>query len=336
MKPAKTEKLHVTTWQQEMARAVTDPRDLLRRLGLPESTISLDAADEFSVRVTDSYIARMKPGDLQDPLLLQVLPHRNEKLISSGYLLDPVGDAASMVVPGVIHKYHGRVLLITSKACALHCRYCFRRHFPYSESNPQAGDWAEAINYITANTSITEVILSGGDPLSLADSRLSALVNMLDAIPHLQRLRLHTRLPVALPSRVNDSLLRCLAKLRLPVVMVIHANHPNELSAEVCHALKDVTEAGVTLLNQSVLLKEVNDQVETLCNLSEALFAARVLPYYLHLLDKVQGAAHFDISEARARSLHKKLRDRLPGYLVPRLVRECEGDLAKQNKENQS
>jgi len=199
----KAEFLHVTTWQQEMARAVTDPQELMQRLDLPVSMIDYDATDDFSLRVPDSFIARMKPGDPYDPLLLQVLPQRQEGLLVSGYQLDPVDDTRSMVVPGVIHKYHGRVLLITSRACALHCRYCFRRHFPYSESNPQAGEWVEAIDYIAADSTITEVIFSGGDPLSVTDNRLSSLVTRLEAIPHLRRLRFHTRLPVVLPSRIN-------------------------------------------------------------------------------------------------------------------------------------
>ncbi len=302
----------------------------MRRLELPDSAVDRMANLDFPLRVPESFIARMEPGNLRDPLLLQVLPHNQETRLVPGYHQDPVGDQASMVVPGVIHKYRGRVLLIAAASCALHCRYCFRRHFPYAEANPKSDQWGRALDYIASDSTVNEVILSGGDPLLLADSRLSVLIGRLETIPHLRRVRIHTRLPVVLPSRVNKTLLRWLGQGRLQMVMVIHANHPNELDETVHVALQKIATAGVTLLNQSVLLKGVNDRVETLNELSEILFSAGVLPYYLHLLDKVQGAAHFEVSEERALSLVEAMRSSLSGYLVPRLVRERQGAPAKQ------
>lgn len=330
MIPTKPELLHTAPWQREMAKAVTEPQELIRRLDLPCSAVDLEANSDFPLRVPESFIARMEQGNPRDPLLLQVLPQGRETRFVSGYHLDPVGDQASMAVPGVIHKYRGRVLLVATASCALHCRYCFRRHFPYADANPKSDQWRAALSYIAGDSTIREVILSGGDPLLLSDSRLSNLIDRLETIPHLRRVRIHTRLPVILPSRVDGALLRWLGKGRLPMVMVIHANHPNELDGTVGQVLQKIAAAGVTLLNQSVLLKGINDRVETLNNLSEMLFSAGVTPYYLHLLDKVQGAAHFDVGEEAALSLMEAMRNSLPGYLVPRLVREREGAPAKQ------
>ena len=312
-----------------MAQAVTEPVELLRSLQLPASLADGMAGQRFPLRVPRGFIRRMKPGDPRDPLLLQVLPQLQENRLVDGFREDPVGDLASMAVPGVIHKYRGRVLLVTTGVCAIHCRYCFRRYFPYAETNPRRGEWAVALAYIAADPSIEEVILSGGDPLLLADEHLARLSGRLQQIPHLRRLRIHTRLPVVLPSRIDDSLLCWLGKSDLQVVLVIHANHPNELDEAVAEALADLAGAGATLLNQSVLLRGVNDDVETLSALSEKLFSSGVMPYYLHLLDKVEGAAHFDVTEERALALLTGLRNRLPGYMVPRLVREREGAPAK-------
>jgi len=230
-----------------------------------------------------------------------------------------------MVVPGVLHKYHGRVLLMATGACAVHCRYCFRRHFPYAEANPVVDRWRQALDYIAGDDSIAEVILSGGDPLSMSDRRLADLTRRLDAIPHLRRLRLHTRLPIVLPERVNDELLDWLGATRLKTAVVVHANHANEIDSSVIAALSRLKASGAELLNQSVLLRGVNDSTEALMALSEKLFEAGVLPYYLHLLDKVQGAAHFEVEETAARCLMAELSRQVPGYLVPRLVREIPG-----------
>lgn len=314
-------------WQRELARAITDPEELIQILGLDRALLvpARRAAGVFGLRVPRGYVARMRPGDPADPLLRQVLPIIEETESVAGFGVDPVGDLAAMVVPGVLHKYHGRVLLTATGACAIHCRYCFRRHFPYGDANPATDHWRAALAYIEADPSIGEVILSGGDPLTLTDARLAVLVERLGTIAHVARLRIHTRLPVVLPERVTDELLALLARTRLKSVVVIHANHAHEIDAAVADALARLRDAGVARLNQSVLLAGVNDNVDALVDLSEALFAADVLPYYLHLLDKVAGAAYFDVAEARGRELIDQMQQRLPGYLVPRLVREEPG-----------
>jgi EF-P beta-lysylation protein EpmB len=275
--------------------------------------------------VPQGYAALMEPGNPYDPLLRQVLPSGAEDEVHPGFSADPVGDAAAALAPGLLQKYRGRALLVTTPACAIHCRYCFRRHYPYGDQGLGAGGAGPAIARIAADPSLTEVVLSGGDPLMLDDSDLLGLILGLAAVPHLERLRIHTRLPLVLPSRVTPALCRNLAQVRLQVVTVIHANHPRELSAAAETALEDLRRAGVVLLNQSVLLRGVNDDADTLCNLSNGLFRLGVLPYYLHLLDRVQGAAHFEVPPKRAMALMAAIRLRLPGYLVPRLVREEPG-----------
>jgi EF-P beta-lysylation protein EpmB len=318
-------------WQRELAAAVRDPAALLARLGLAAADVPglAGAAADFPLLVPEPYLARIRPGDPRDPLLLQVLPQGRELEPAPGFGPDPLGERAAMTVPGVLHKYRGRVLLVAGGACAVHCRYCFRRHFPYGEAHPAPDAWGAALDYLAARPEVSEVILSGGDPLLLPDRALARLAGRLAALPHLRRLRVHTRLPVVLPSRVQPSLLDWLAGGRLQPVVVIHANHPRELDGAVAHALADLAGAGVRLLNQSVLLRGVNDDAAVLAALSEALCEAGVLPYYLHLLDPVQGAAHFQVPQPEARALHAALRARLPGYLVPRLVREEPGAPAK-------
>ncbi len=320
------------TWQAELALAITDPAELLAALDLGEEWLSAAraAARLFPLRVPRSYVARMRRGDPHDPLLRQVLPLDLEFESVESYTADPVGDRAALYPGGVLRKYRGRALLIATGACAVHCRYCFRRHFPYGEANASVDSFAQALAHIAADATIREVILSGGDPLTLSDRRLRAFTDALARIAHVRRLRIHTRLPIVLPARVDAGLLAWLASVRRPVVMVVHANHANEIDFVVERALRELRGIGITLLNQSVLLRGVNDSGRSLADLSEALFAAGVLPYYLHLLDRVQGAAHFEVSMARARAIMARLRERLPGYLVPRLVRERPGDLAKQ------
>lgn len=287
------------------------------------------AAAGFALRVPRGFVARMRRHDPRDPLLLQVMPLAAENQPVHGFSLDPVGDMASRAGGGLLHKYQGRALLVATGACAIHCRYCFRRHFPYGEESALASGWQSAIAAIREDASIGELILSGGDPLSLSDRRLTQLTDALRDIPHVQRLRIHTRYPIVLPERVDAGLLKWLSDLPLQKVVVIHANHANELNQEVRDACRELTAANVTLLNQSVLLAGINDSVDALAALSEALFAARVLPYYLHLLDRVQGAAHFEVDEPTALRLHADLMQRLPGYLVPRLVREVPGAASK-------
>jgi len=317
----------VPAWQSALARAIRDPAELLAAVGLGQEWLpaAQAAARLFPLRVPCGFVARMRPRDPHDPLLRQVLPLAEECLAVEGFGDDPVGDHAAMVAPGVLHKYEGRVLLTLTGACAVHCRYCFRRHFPYADANPAADQWRGTLEYIAADESISEVILSGGDPLTLPDRRLAGLVRELATIPHLRRLRLHTRLPIVLPERVDDALLDWLGAAGPKTVVVVHVNHANEIDALVRDALARLKRAGVELLNQSVLLRGVNDSAGALVRLSEALVEAGVLPYYLHLLDRVRGAAHFEVPEEEARRLMAQLHRCLPGYLVPRLVREIAG-----------
>lgn len=327
MIPTTVQGKNVPAWQRALAQAIRDPAELLQGLGLDPSLAAgrVASARRFPLRVPRGYAARMTPGDPDDPLLMQVLPRTLEDNEVSGFEADPVGDHAAMSRPGVLHKYHGRVLLVTTGACGIHCRYCFRRHFPYSEANPRPDQWGDAIDYIASDTSIREVILSGGDPLSLPDTTLSDLVARLEAIPHLTTLRIHTRMPVVLPERVDTNLTRWLLGTRLQRVVVLHANHPNELDTVVGAACERLRAAGAVLLNQAVLLRGVNDSVEPLAELSNRLFAFGALPYYLHLLDPVRGASHFEVSDFEGGRLIADLARILPGYLVPRLVREQPG-----------
>lgn len=322
---------HISAWQRELAQVITDPAELLRILELDPALLPAArmAAVRFPLRVPRGFVERMGKGDPNDPLLRQVLPLAAELESNPDFRADPVGDQAALAAPGVLHKYHGRVLLLVTGACAVHCRYCFRREFSYAESRASADEWRPALNYLANDASLREVILSGGDPLSLSDRRLGALLMALDRIPHLERLRVHSRQPIVLPERVDDGLLEVLNRTRLRRVLVIHANHPQEINHRVRAALARLAAAGVILFNQSVLLRGVNDSAATLVELSEALFAARVLPYYLHLLDRVRGAAHFEVKETEASAIMKVVRQRLPGYLVPRLVREQPGQPTK-------
>jgi EF-P beta-lysylation protein EpmB len=314
-------------WQSDLLDSFTQAEELMSYLGIELSwqPVSREASERFPFRVTRSYAARMEKGNVDDPLLRQVLPLKDELAHQPGYLADPVGDVASIAAPGVLHKYRARALLITTGSCAINCRFCFRREFPYNQSQLSKQMENAGLAYIAKDRTIREVILSGGDPLILRDSRLNILLQKIAAIPHVRRLRIHTRLPVVLPSRITAKLIDCLRRTRLQTIIIIHANHANEVNDEVAAALGELRRAGIALLNQSVLLRSINDRTETLIELSEALFQAGVLPYYLHLLDKVSGAAHFDVSLREAAVLHRAMREQLPGYLVPRLVRERAG-----------
>lgn len=319
------------SWQQALAKSVSDADELLLQLGLSGELdgIAKDKIRQFPLRVPQSYINKMRFGDKTDPLLRQVFPLIDESYEVTGFNFDPVGDQFAVTGPGVLQKYQGRALLVTTGACAIHCRYCFRRHFPYGDSNPLASQWSQTLKQLEADTSINEVILSGGDPLSLSDDKLARLVSDLETIPHLKRLRIHTRLPVVLPERIDSALLSWIGNTKLKVVMVIHANHANEIDSEAEQALSSLKQAGCLLLNQTVLLKGINDSEAALVELSERLNDANVMPYYLHLLDKVAGAHHFDVPEEQAVELVDTIRKALPGYLVPRLVREQQGEASK-------
>lgn len=318
-------------WQELLRDAITDPAELIEVLDLDPALVepARRVTARFGLKVPRGFVARMRRGDPADPLLLQVLPLGAEAEEVAGFTSDPVGDLAALAGPGLLHKYAGRGLLVTTGACGVHCRYCFRREFPYAEQSAGGARHAAALDAIRADPSLREVILSGGDPLSLSNSRLAALAAGLADIPHVERLRIHTRQPVVLPERVDAGLLDWLGSLRLTAVMVVHANHAAEIDGGVEAALRAVAGRGVMLLNQSVLLRGVNDSVAALTALSERLARAGVVPYYLHLLDRVRGTAHFEVPEAQARVLLETLRQRLPGYLVPRLVREEPGSGSK-------
>lgn len=318
-------------WRQSLRDAVTDPHELLALVGLPHLAGRLPEADAgFALKVPRGFVARMRQGDPNDPLLLQVMPQLAELDDAPGFVDDAVGDLDAIAGHGVLHKYAGRALLIAAGSCAVNCRYCFRRHFPYAEELAASHAWREAIACLVADTSIREVILSGGDPLVLSTQKLTELTQALRTVPHIIRLRIHSRLPVVLPERIDDVFVRWLSGLPLQRVVVLHANHPNELDASIDAACSRLREAGATLLNQSVLLRGVNDDAAVLVDLSERLFACGVLPYYLHQLDRVRGTAHFEVSDARARELVGTLHAQLPGYLVPKLVREVPGEHAKR------
>ena len=319
-------------WQQALREAVRDPRELLDLLGLDRLAprLSDEAMVQFPLRVPRGFVARMRRGDPSDPLLRQVLPLDDEMRPMPGFGLDAVGDGAAKTAPGVIQKYRGRALLVATGSCAIHCRYCFRRHFPYAEETAARDGWREAVDLIRQDASIEEVLLSGGDPLSLSNGKLAELTGALADIPHLRRLRIHSRLPIVVPERIDDGLLGWLSALPWPVTLVVHANHANEFDGTVDAALGRLRAAGVHLLNQAVLLRGVNDSVDALAALSERGFRAGVLPYYLHQLDRVAGVAHFEVDDAHARALHAGLAARLSGYLVPRLVREIPGDTGKR------
>ncbi|MDX2458282.1 MAG: EF-P beta-lysylation protein EpmB [Gammaproteobacteria bacterium] len=317
---------HRPIWQTLLAQAVKSTDELFTLLQIdPAQLKTRTFTNNFPLRVPHGFVQRMNKGDSRDPLLLQVLPVQQETVATDGFLCDPLEELDSMPIPGLLHKYRGRALLTVTGACAIHCRYCFRRHFPYADANPTIDHWQPSIKYIERHPDITELILSGGDPLTLTDARLQSLTDELASIDHLRTLRIHTRLPIVLPERIDTGLLSWLESQKLKVVIIVHCNHPNEIDAGVIEAMNQLSRAGVILLNQSVLLQEINDDATTLINLSESLFSARVLPYYLHQLDRVQGAAHFEVDTATARKLIAEVSASLPGYLVPRLVREIPG-----------
>jgi EF-P beta-lysylation protein EpmB len=317
----------IRRWQQDLQSAYTNIDELLRFLKLDANELSehYRAANDFSLLVTRSYAERIKKSDWNDPLLRQVLPDPDELKTTEGYFSDPVGDAQASQSPGLIHKYHGRILIITTGACAIHCRYCFRREFPYSDNSANRSQIANIQQYLADNPDVTEAILSGGDPLMLSDSKFQHLFDSLSDNQQIKRIRIHTRLPIVLPNRITKHLLSTFKSSTKKVVMVIHANHPNELNDEVEDALLALKNIGVTLLNQTVLLKKVNDNASTLTQLSTRLFECHTLPYYLHMLDKVNGAMHFDSSTHHAHAIYAQIQKQLPGYLVPKLVQEEAG-----------
>lgn len=321
------------SWQQQLRDVVTDAGELLSLLALSAENVGLSeaASKDFPTRVPRSFIRRMQRGDANDPLLRQVLASRAELEFTPGYSSDPLAETGQAnPQPGIIHKYQGRVLLLVTGTCAVNCRYCFRRHFPYEDNRNSRAQWREALAYIAQDKSISEVILSGGDPLVATDGVLRELAEAVAAIAHVKTLRIHTRLPIVLPTRVNEGLRSAIGSTRLKLVVVVHCNHPNEIDTEVTEALRALRKWNATLLNQAVLLEGVNDKADTQVALSNALHGAGVLPYYLHLLDPVQGAHHFNVTEPEGIAIVREMTARLPGYLVPKLVREVPEEPSKR------
>tara|TARA_B110000438_G_C15761094_1_gene627317 strand:- start:230 stop:1336 length:1107 start_codon:yes stop_codon:yes gene_type:complete len=320
-----------SSWNQVLAGATKDVKSLLTQLDIPVSDLNLrqQACLDFPLLVPQPFIDKMEKGNANDPLLLQVLPQSAELESVEGFINDPLAEKHTNLQKGLIHKYHGRVLVLLSTGCAVNCRYCFRRHFPYNENRIGKNDWQAILDYVAQDTSIEELILSGGDPLMLSDQQLAKFIKQAEAIPHLERLRIHTRLPVVIPQRITENFVEILHSSRFDCAIVLHINHSQELDHTLSTRLLKLRTAGITLLNQAVLLRGVNDTVEAQVSLSKTLFKAGILPYYLHLLDKVKGAHHFDISENDAQQLHQQLLLNLSGYLVPKLVREESGKGSK-------
>jgi len=318
------------SWQKDLREVITEPERLLSLLDIAPTDYlqHFKARSLFPVRVPLSFINRMKKGDINDPLLKQVMPLSKEFVVTDGYSADPLLEHDT-VAEGLLHKYKHRVLMIVKAGCAINCRYCFRRHFPYQDNSPNKKRWQSALDYIAVHKEISEVIFSGGDPLMASDDHLTWLVEQIEQIPHVTRLRIHSRLPVVIPSRVTTRLVELIKHTRLKATMVLHINHPNEINTELVAALEPLREARIPLFNQSVLLRGVNDDAEVLTQLSESLFDAGIQPYYLHLFDAVQGAAHFDIDEKDAVIIVNKMLATLPGFLMPKLVREIAGQANK-------
>lgn len=320
-------------WLQQLADVITEPAELLEYLALsdsPEWQKGHDARRLFALRVPYAFARRMKKGDSNDPLLLQVMTSANEFIATPGYSTDPLEEQDDAIaVPGLLHKYINRALLLVKGGCAVNCRYCFRRHFPYQDNQGNKANWRHALDYIRQQPELDEIIFSGGDPLMAKDHELAWLLDEIETIPHIKRLRIHSRLPVVIPARITEALTQRFSQSRLQILLVTHVNHANEIDSEFCDAMTRLKRANVTLLNQGVLLRGVNDNADTLANLSNALFDAGIMPYYLHVLDRVQGAAHFMVPDDEARLIMRELMTKVSGYMVPKLTREIGGEPSK-------
>lgn len=319
-------------WQSQLSDLITDPLELLNLLELSTNQLlsgAILASEKFKLRVPLAFVGKMNAKDPLDPLLLQVLPHHLELEEHPEFVTDPLGEEAANQLPGVLHKYKSRFLLTLTGACAVHCRYCFRRHFPYQENLPKNEDWLNIKNYIESNPDINEVILSGGDPLTLSNRKLALWLERLSSLKQVKILRIHSRVPIVIPNRIDEELISLLKNSRLRIILVVHSNHASELDDFTCSKLLQLSEHHITVLNQAVLLKGVNDSAQTLTDLSYRLFEARVMPYYLHVLDKVKGAQHFDLIPSEIDAIYQDVLASLPGYLVPKLVREIAGEKNK-------
>ncbi|MEI5566929.1 EF-P beta-lysylation protein EpmB [Acinetobacter baumannii] len=319
-------------WQSQLSDLITDPLELLNLLELSTDQLlsgAILASEKFKLRVPRAFVGKMNVKDPLDPLLLQVLPHHLELEEHPEFVTDPLGEEAANQLPSVLHKYKSRFLLTLTGACAVHCRYCFRRHFPYQENLPKNEDWLNIKNYIESNPDINEVILSGGDPLTLSNRKLALWLERLSSLKQVKILRIHSRVPIVIPNRIDEELISLLKNSRLRIILVVHSNHASELDDFTCSKLLQLSEHHITVLNQAVLLKGVNDSAQTLTDLSYRLFEARVMPYYLHVLDKVKGAQHFDLIPSEIDAIYQDVLASLPGYLVPKLVREIAGEKNK-------
>ncbi|MDB0264572.1 EF-P beta-lysylation protein EpmB [Acinetobacter baumannii] len=319
-------------WQSQLSDLITDPLELLNLLELSTDQLlsgAILASEKFKLRVPRAFVGKMNAKDPLDPLLLQVLPHHLELEEHPEFVTDPLGEEAANQLPGVLHKYKSRFLLTLTGACAVHCRYCFRRHFPYQENLPKNEDWLNIKNYIESNPDINEVILSGGDPLTLSNRKLALWLERLSSLKQVKILRIHSRVPIVIPNRIDEELISLLKNSRLRIILVVHSNHASELDDFTCSKLLQLSEHHITVLNQAVLLKGVNDSAQPLTDLSYRLFEARVMPYYLHVLDKVKGAQHFDLIPSEIDAIYQDVLASLPGYLVPKLVREIAGEKNK-------
>ncbi|MGS5796436.1 EF-P beta-lysylation protein EpmB [Acinetobacter baumannii] len=319
-------------WQSQLSDLITDPLELLNLLELSTDQLlsgAILASEKFKLRVPRAFVGKMNAKDPLDPLLLQVLPHHLELEEHPEFVTDPLGEEAANQLPGVLHKYKSRFLLTLTGACAVHCRYCFRRHFPYQENLPKNEDWLNIKNYIESNPDINEVILSGGDPLTLSNRKLALWLERLSSLKQVKILRIHSRVPIVIPNRIDEELISLLKNSRLRIILVVHSNHASELDDFTCSKLLQLSEHQITVLNQAVLLKGVNDSAQTLTDLNYRLFEARVMPYYLHVLDKVKGAQHFDLIPSEIDAIYQDVLASLPGYLVPKLVREIAGEKNK-------
>ena len=318
-------------WKAELSNCISSIDELLNQLGLKAEDLNAteQAASQFPIKVPQPFVKLMEYGNPKDPLLKQVLPITSELQVNSNFSTDPVGESSFNPVPGIVHKYRNRVLMIISPNCAINCRYCFRRHFPYEDNRQSKQQWLKALDYLKTKPEINEVIYSGGDPLAANDNFLSWLTGEIESIKHIKRLRIHTRLPVVIPSRIDDPLLNWLSNTRLKTTVVLHINHANEIDIALSQGVDRLKQAGILVLNQSVLLKGINDNSHQLICLSEKLFDAGIMPYYLHMLDPVQGASHFDVPEAQAVEIFNQIQSELPGFLVPKLVQERAGETSK-------
>lgn len=319
-------------WQSQLSDLITDPSELLSLLELSSEQLlsgAILASEKFKLRVPRAFVGKMNAKNPLDPLLLQVLPHHLELEEHPEFVTDPLDEEAANQLPGVLHKYKSRFLLTLTGACAVHCRYCFRRHFPYQENLPKNEDWLNIKNYIEVNPNINEIILSGGDPLTLSNRKLALWLERLSSLKQIQILRIHSRVPIVIPNRIDEQLISLLKNSRLRIVLVVHSNHASELDDFTCSKLLQLSDHHITVLNQAVLLKGVNDSAQTLIDLSYRLFEARVMPYYLHVLDKVKGAQHFDLESSKIDDIYRDVLANLPGYLVPKLVREIAGEKNK-------